>query len=110
METRGMVVHHDRSTGDLTIWAATQAPHEWRLFCSRLLGIPEHRIRVIMRDTGGRFGQEAVVHREENVLPIGSVDTTGVEGDVRDLADNCVVEGLARVDAWLPQMNHVSPC
>ncbi len=37
----------------------TQSPHEWRLFCARLLGIPEHRIRVVMKDTGGGFGRRS---------------------------------------------------
>src|SRR5205823_2020623 len=51
MEGRGLVVDATRA-GEFTIYAATQAPHEVRLFCSRLLGVPEHSIRVIMRDTG----------------------------------------------------------
>ena len=40
MEGRGLVVDFARASGDLTICAATQTPHEMRLFCSRLLGIP----------------------------------------------------------------------
>ena len=51
METRGLVV--EWSGGELTIWAATQSPHEVRAVASRVLGLDEHRIRVIMRDTGG---------------------------------------------------------
>ena len=58
METRGLVV--EWSGGELTIWAATQAPHEVRAVASRVLGLDEHRIRVIMRDTGGGFGQKVV--------------------------------------------------
>ena len=61
-----------RATGELTIYAATQAPHEVRLFCSRLLGIPEHRIRVVMRDTGGGFGQKVMVQREEMCLMLAA--------------------------------------
>ena len=38
MEGRGLIVDYSRATGDLTIYAATQSPHEVRLFCSRLLG------------------------------------------------------------------------
>ncbi len=68
MEGRGLVVDYSTSTGDLTIYSATQAPHEVRLFCSRLLGIPEHRIRVVMRDTGGAFGQKIMVQRDEMCL------------------------------------------
>ncbi len=58
MEARALIVDYSRATGELTIYAATQAPHDLRLFCSRLLGMPEHRIRVVMRDTGGGFGQK----------------------------------------------------
>src|SRR5262249_46874454 len=51
MEGRAILVDANTATGELTIYAATQAPHEWRLFCSRLLGLPEHQVRVIMRGT-----------------------------------------------------------
>ncbi len=72
MEGRGLVVDHSRATGDLTIYSATQSPHEVRLFCSRLLGIPEHRIRVVMRDTGGGFGQKIMVQRDEMCLMLAA--------------------------------------
>ncbi|HVN51916.1 MAG TPA: molybdopterin cofactor-binding domain-containing protein, partial [Acidimicrobiales bacterium] len=49
IETRGLVVEWDAPSEQLTIWAATQAPHEVRSVCSRLLDLPEHRIRVVMR-------------------------------------------------------------
>ena len=63
METRGIVA--EWSAGEMTIWSATQAPHEVRAVCSRVLGLDEHRMRVIMRDTGGGFGQKVVPQREE---------------------------------------------
>ena len=47
MEGRGLVVDYSPATAELTIYAATQSPHEVRMFCSRLLGIPEHRVRVV---------------------------------------------------------------
>jgi Molybdopterin cofactor-binding domain len=31
---------------------------EVRMFLARLLGIGEHQVRVLMRDTGGGFGQK----------------------------------------------------
>ena len=68
METRGMVVDYARGTDELTIYASTQSPHEMRIFCSRLLGLPEHRIRVVMRDTGGGFGQKIMTQRDEMVV------------------------------------------
>ncbi len=66
METRGCVV--EWSGSELTIWAATQTPHDFRLYAARLLGIPEHSVRVIARDTGGAFGQKINPHREDMCL------------------------------------------
>lgn len=63
METRGMVVEWTSTTEELTVWASTQIPHELRAFAARLLGIPAQRVRVIMRDTGGAFGQKVVPMR-----------------------------------------------
>ncbi|WP_218040439.1 xanthine dehydrogenase family protein molybdopterin-binding subunit [Actinomadura sp. WMMB 499] len=65
METRGLIAEWSRAEGEMTIWASTQTPHETRLFGSRLLGVDEHRIRVVMRDPGGGFGQKAVPQRED---------------------------------------------
>ena len=65
METRGIVAEWSAADGQLTVWAATQSPHDLRLFASRLLGLDENRIRVIARDTGGAFGQKINAHRED---------------------------------------------
>ena len=75
METRGIVA--EWSGDELTIWAATQAPHEVRMFCARLLGIPEHRVRVIMRDTGGGFGQKVVPLREDMCIMLAAQQLAG---------------------------------
>ena len=72
IETRGLVVEWSAGSGELTIWSATQAPHEVRAFCSRLLGLPEQRIRVVMRDTGGGFGQKVVPLREDMCLMLAA--------------------------------------
>lgn len=72
METRGVVVEWDGSAETLTVWAATQAPHEFRSVCSRVLGVAENRIRVIMGDTGGGFGQKVVPLREEVCLALAA--------------------------------------
>jgi len=65
METRGMVAEWASTTAELTVWASTQTPHELRAFAARLLGIPAQGVRVIMRDTGGAFGQKVVPMRED---------------------------------------------
>jgi carbon-monoxide dehydrogenase large subunit len=99
MEGRGLVVDHATGTGELTIYAATQSPHEVRAFSSRLLGLPEHRIRVVMRDTGGGFGQKIMVQRDEMVVMIaGYVLGTPLKW-VEDRRENLLAAGKSRREA-----------
>lgn len=72
IECRGMVVEWTPATEELTLWASTQTPHELRAFCARLLGIPAHNVRVIMRDTGGGFGQKVVPMREDMCIMLAA--------------------------------------
>jgi carbon-monoxide dehydrogenase large subunit len=94
LETRGLIV--EWSGGELTMWAATQAPHEVRVFASRLLGLPEHRIRVIMRDTGGGFGQKTVPMREEMCLMLAARKVPVPVKWVEDRRENLMAAGSAR--------------
>ena len=96
MEGRGLVVDCSRATGDLTIYSATQSPHEVRLFCSRLLGIPEHRIRVVMRDTGGGFGQKIMVQRDEMCLMLAAPKVGAPVKWVEDRRENLLAAGQSR--------------
>jgi CO/xanthine dehydrogenase Mo-binding subunit len=80
----------------LTIYAATQAPHEVRLFCSRLLGLPEHRIRVVMRDTGGAFGQKIMVQRDEMCLMLAAPKMGLPVKWVEDRRENLLSAGQSR--------------
>ncbi|MED5810926.1 xanthine dehydrogenase family protein molybdopterin-binding subunit [Mycolicibacterium sp. 050232] len=72
IETRGMVTEWSATSGELTIWASTQTPHELRAFAARLLGIPAQHVRVIMRDTGGGFGQKVVPMREDMCIMLAA--------------------------------------
>jgi carbon-monoxide dehydrogenase large subunit len=96
MEGRGLVVDYSSATGALTIYAATQVPHEVRLFCSRLLGLPEHRIRVVMRDTGGGFGQKVMVQREEMCLMLAAPRVGAPVKWVEDRRENLLAAGKSR--------------
>jgi aerobic carbon-monoxide dehydrogenase large subunit len=96
MEGRGLVVDYLPATGELTIYAATQAPHEVRLFCSRLLGLPEHRIRVVTRDTGGAFGQKIMVQRDEMCLMLVAPKIGAPVKWVEDRHENLVSAGQSR--------------
>ena len=65
MEPRSVVV---QPQGDsYTMWSATQVPHILRVMASMVLGIPEHKLRVIAPDVGGGFGGKLQVTPEEVV-------------------------------------------
>jgi aerobic carbon-monoxide dehydrogenase large subunit len=96
MEGRALIVDFSAVTGELTIYSATQAPHEVRLFCSRLLGVPEHRIRVIARDTGGGFGQKVMVQRDEMCLMLAGPKAGVPVKWVEDRRENLLAAGGSR--------------
>ena len=96
MEPRGLVCEWSAATGELTIWAGSQAPHGLRGFCARLLGLPEHRIRVITRDVGGGFGQKIMPLREEMCILLAARKLPAAVKWAEDRQENLLSAGKAR--------------
>jgi carbon-monoxide dehydrogenase large subunit len=68
MEPRACVARYDDSTGDWTLWVTSHNPHVHRLLMTAfVLGIPEHKVRVIAPDVGGGFGSKIFLYNEETV-------------------------------------------
>jgi carbon-monoxide dehydrogenase large subunit len=68
MEPRACVARFESATGELTLWVTSQNPHVHRLLmCAFVLGIPEHKVRVIAPDVGGGFGSKIFLYNEEVV-------------------------------------------
>lgn len=68
METRAVVAEHSAHTDTYTVWVTSQNPHVHRLLFSAILGIPEHKLRVIAPDVGGGFGSKITVYGDEAVI------------------------------------------
>ncbi len=98
MEGRGLVVDYSPATSELTIYSSTQSPHEVRLFCARLLGMPEDRVRVVMRDTGGGFGQKIMVQRDEMCLMLAAPVAGAPVKWVEDRRENLLAGGKSRLE------------
>jgi len=96
IETRGMVVEWSASAEELTIWASTQTPHELRSFAARLLGIAAQRVRVIVRDTGGGFGQKVVPMREDMCIMLAARKVPASLKWIEDRRENLMSAGQAR--------------
>jgi carbon-monoxide dehydrogenase large subunit len=100
METRGAVAEWDPWAKQLEVVVSGQGVHEPRLLYSRMLGIPEDDIRVIMGDVGGSFGQKAFPTREELAVVVAAV----IIGDrpvkwIEDRAENLIGGGHAREES-----------
>ncbi len=54
MEPRSVVV--DPTSGQTTVWSATQIPHILRLMLALTCGVSESKLRVVAPDVGGGFG------------------------------------------------------
>lgn len=96
METRGLIADWSAPTGEMTIWAATQSAHGLRGFCARLLGIPEHRVRVVARDTGGGFGQKVVAQREDICVMLAARKLRTALKWIEDRQEHLLSAGMAR--------------
>ena len=68
MEPRACLASYDQANGDLTLWVTSQNPHVHRLLMAAfVLGIPEHKVRVIAPDVGGGFGSKIFLYNEETI-------------------------------------------
>ncbi|MGB5865070.1 MAG: xanthine dehydrogenase family protein molybdopterin-binding subunit [Sulfitobacter sp.] len=66
MEPRVAVGEFSRGTGDHTLYTTSQNPHVIRLLMGAfVLGIPEHKLRVVAPDVGGGFGTKIFHYQEE---------------------------------------------
>ncbi|MGY2122670.1 xanthine dehydrogenase family protein molybdopterin-binding subunit [Nocardia gipuzkoensis] len=96
LETRGIVADWSAPTAEMTIWSSTQSPHEVRGFCARLLGIDEHQVRVIARDTGGGFGLKQVPLREDACILLAARKLGTAVKWIEDRQENLMAAGMSR--------------
>ena len=72
LEGRACLAEWERSGRRLTLHSSTQVPHLVRTTVAEILGIDEHRVRVVAPDVGGGFGQKCVVAREEILVCVAA--------------------------------------
>lgn len=68
IEPRCAIGDYDVGKDELTLYTSSQNPHLIRLLlCAFVLGLPEHKVRVISPDVGGGFGSK-IFHYPEEVI------------------------------------------
>lgn len=104
METRGLIAEWSAPAGEMGIWTSSQSPHEVRALCARVLGIAEHRVRVIVRDTGGGFGQKVVPQREDIAVMVAATKLPSALKWIEDRQEHLMSAGLARQEHGLAKV------
>ena len=69
MEPRSAIGHYEEAYDKYTLYTTSQNPHLTRLLmCAFVLGIPEHKVRVVAPDVGGGFGSKIFHYAEEALV------------------------------------------
>ncbi len=69
IEPRSYIGDYDASRDNYTLYTSSQNPHVIRLLmCAFVLGIPEHKVRVVAKDVGGGFGSKIYHYTEEALV------------------------------------------
>ncbi len=73
LEPRSYIGSFDATSDRYTLYTSTQNPHLIRLLmCAFVLGIPEHKVRVVGPDVGGGFGSKIYHYTEEALVTLCS--------------------------------------
>ncbi|MDW3650433.1 MAG: xanthine dehydrogenase family protein molybdopterin-binding subunit [Bacteroidia bacterium] len=69
IEPRSVIGSYDTANDKYTLYTSSQNPHLIRLLlCAFVLGIPEHKVRVVAPDVGGGFGSKIFHYTEEALM------------------------------------------
>jgi carbon-monoxide dehydrogenase large subunit len=96
LEGRGALAEWDAGLGELTLWTSTQSPHIVRDYLSWILGLPEHRIRVLVPRIGGGFGAKFHFYPEETAVALAARATGRPVRWVEDRLESFVATVHAR--------------
>lgn len=76
MEPRSYIGQYDNVYDRYTLYTSTQNPHLIRLLmCAFVLGLPEHKVRVVGPDVGGGFGSKIYHYTEEALVTLAAKKT-----------------------------------
>ncbi|MBC7437500.1 MAG: xanthine dehydrogenase family protein molybdopterin-binding subunit [Bdellovibrionales bacterium] len=69
MEPRAAIGSYSRANDEYVLYVSNQNPHVERLLMTAfVLGLPEHKVRVIAPDVGGGFGSKIFLYAEDVCL------------------------------------------
>ncbi|MDQ6749453.1 MAG: aerobic carbon-monoxide dehydrogenase large subunit [Actinomycetota bacterium] len=96
LETCGMIADMNPETGQLDIYNGNQAPNAHRTVYAQVAGLPEHKIRIMVNDIGGGFGNKVPVYPGYVCTIVGSIVAGRPVKWVEDRSENLMSTGFAR--------------
>jgi len=96
LETCGIVAEMNAVSGQLTLWATSQAPHAHRTILAMVTGLPEHKIRIISPDLGGGFGNKVPIYPGYLCAIVAALQTGRPVKWVEDRSENLMSTTFAR--------------
>src|SRR6202035_1261421 len=96
LETCGAIADFSEVAGQLTVWTTSQAPHAHRTLYALMLGLPEHKIRIISPDIGGGFGNKVPIYPGYLCAIVGSMITGKTVKWFEDRSENLMSTTFAR--------------
>ncbi|MGQ0797630.1 MAG: aerobic carbon-monoxide dehydrogenase large subunit [Methanobacteriota archaeon] len=96
IETCGCVAQVDSTSGKLTVWMTTQAPHAIRTVFALVAGLPEHKIRIVSPDIGGGFGGKVPVYPGYVLAVVAALKTGRPVKWIEDRSENIQADSFAR--------------
>jgi carbon-monoxide dehydrogenase large subunit len=98
MECRGVVSIWDAFRDELLVYTSTQGAHGVRGFLSRAVGVPENRVRVVLQDVGGGFGQKMFMLPDEVAVVVAGKRLARPVKWIEDRRENLLAGQHARDD------------
>ena len=102
MEGRAVVADWKVGDGALTVYTSTQIPHLLRTLLAGMLGIGEHKLRVVAPEVGGGFGSKLNVYAEEALMGFVSMKLGRPVKWIESRRENftCTIHGRGQVDYY----------
>lgn len=96
MECRGIIAHWNPGSQDLVIRASIQFAHAARTMLADVLELPENKVRVIVPDVGGAFGQKGAFYPEDLAVYLMAMELGVPVKWIEDRRENLSASGHAR--------------
>ena len=96
MECRGILADWNPGSESLTLWGSFQMAHALRVLFAEALGLAENKVRIVVPDVGGAFGQKSQIYGLDLAVCLISMELGIPVKWTEDRQENLLSSGHAR--------------